>query len=382
MSLSPESLMRRALELALQGLPNAFPNPIVGCVLERDGAIAGEGAHLAFGGPHAEVNAIAAAGDRAKGATAYVTLEPCTHHGKTPPCTDALIKAGVRQVVYAATDPSPKTSGKARALLEAAGIAVDAGLLELQAKRQNAPFFKTHTLGLPWVTAKWAMTLDGKIATSSGLSKWITGDAARQRARRLRAEHACVLVGIGTVLADDPSLAGPDGVRPPKRAVADASARLPLESQIVKGAREVETFVGVSKTAPEVKVQRLVAAGCKVIALEATVDGIDLTAFLQAIAPQATSVFAEGGSHILGSLFDAGLVDEVCAFIAPSVLGGALAPAPVGGKGKSGPALAERLLEVRTEAVGEDVMIRGLLKSGYGGVLAGVTRVAAPPPVP
>lgn len=373
-----ESCMRRALELALRGLPDAFPNPIVGCVLEKDGEVVGEGAHLAFGGPHAEVNAIAAAGARAKGATAYVTLEPCTHHGKTPPCTDALIKAGVRQVVFAATDPNPKTSGKARALLEAAGIAVDSGLLELLARRQNAPFFKTHTLGLPWVTAKWAMTLDGKIATSSGLSKWITGDAARQHARRLRAEHACVLVGIGTVLADDPSLKGPDGVRPPKRAVADASARLPLESQIVKGAREVETFVGVSKKAPEANVQRLVAAGCKVIALEATVDGIDLTAFLQAIAPSATSVFAEGGSHILGSLFDAGLVDEVCAFIAPSVLGGALAPAPVGGKGRSGPALAERLLEVRTEAVGDDLMIRGLLKSGYGGVLAGVTRVAAP----
>lgn len=376
--MDPHDCMRRALDLALQGIPAAFPNPIVGCVLEKDGEIVGEGAHLAFGGPHAEVNAIAAAGARAKGSTAYVTLEPCTHHGKTPPCTDALIRAGVRQVVYAATDPNPMTSGKARHLLEAAGIAVDSGLLELLARRQNAPFFKTHTLGLPWVTAKWAMTLDGKIATSSGLSKWITGDAARQRGRRLRAEHACVLTGIGTVLADDPSLKGPDGLRTPKRAVADASARLPLESQIVKGAREVETFVGVSKAAPEANVQRLVAAGCKVIALEATVDGIDLAAFLRAIAPHATSVFAEGGSHILGSLFDAGLVDEVCAFVAPSVLGGALAPAPVGGKGKTGPALAERLLEVRTEAIGEDFMIRGLLKSGYGGVLAGVTRVAAP----
>jgi diaminohydroxyphosphoribosylaminopyrimidine deaminase / 5-amino-6-(5-phosphoribosylamino)uracil reductase len=372
----PETFMRRALELAGQGIPAAFPNPIVGCVLEKDGLIVGEGAHLQFGGPHAEVNALAAAGARARGATAWVSLEPCTHHGKTPPCTDALIKAGVRQVVYAATDPNPTTSGHARPLLEAAGIAVDEGLCELLAKRQNAPFFKFHTLGLPWVTAKWAMTLDGKIATSSGLSKWITGDTARTRARRLRGEHACVMVGIGTVLADDPSLVGPDGVRPPKRAIADASARLPLESQVVKGAREVETFVGVSKTAPEANVKRLLDAGCKVIALDATVDGIDLRAFVAAIAPHATSIFAEGGSHILGSLFDAGLVDEVCAFIAPSVLGGALAAGPVGGTGRKGPELADRLFEVKTEPVGDDVMIRGLLRGGYGGVLAGFTRIA------
>lgn len=368
--------MRRALELALRGVPGAFPNPVVGCVLEKDGEIVGEGAHLEFGGPHAEVNAIAAAGDRAKGSTAYVTLEPCTHFGKTPPCTDALIRAGVRQVVYAVADPSPKTAGRARALLEAAGIAVDAGLLELQAKRQNAPFFKVHQLGLPWVTAKWAMTLDGKIATSAGLSKWITGDDARRRARALRAEHGCVLVGIGTVLADDPSLAGPEGVRPPKRAVADASARLPLESQVVRGAGAVETFVGVSRKAPEANVRKLESAGCRVVPLDETVDGVDLRQFLAALAPHATSVFAEGGSHVLGSLFDGGLVDEVCAFIAPSVLGGALATAPVGGRGKSGPELAERLIEVRSEAAGEDLLVRGLLKSGYGGVLAGVTRVA------
>ncbi|MEK7470077.1 MAG: bifunctional diaminohydroxyphosphoribosylaminopyrimidine deaminase/5-amino-6-(5-phosphoribosylamino)uracil reductase RibD [Planctomycetota bacterium] len=376
MPVSAEFFMRRALELALQGIPAAFPNPVVGCVIEKDGEVFGEGAHLQFGGPHAEVIALAAAGDRAKGATAWVTLEPCSHHGKTPPCTDALIKAGVRQVVYSATDPNPRTSGKARALLEAAGIAVDNGLLELLAKRQNAPFFKVHTLGLPWVTAKWAMTLDGKIATSSGHSKWITGDSARTRARRFRGEHGCVLVGIGTVLADDPSLAGPDGVRPPKRAVADASARIPMECQIVKGAREIETFIGVSKTAPEANVRRLEAAGCRVIPLDATIDGIDLTAFLRAIAPHATSVFAEGGSHILGSLFDAGLVDEVCAFIAPSVLGGALAPAPVGGLGKKGPALAERLFEVRTEPIGDDLLMRGLVRNGYGGVIAGLTRIA------
>ena len=376
MAVLADTFMRRALELALQGIPAAYPNPIVGCVLEKNGEIVGEGAHLQFGGPHAEVTAIAASGDRARGATAFVTLEPCSHHGKTPPCTDALIKAGVRQVVYAATDPNPLTSGKARPILEAAGVAVESGVLELIARRQNAPFFKTHTLGLPWVTAKWAMTLDGKIATSAGLSKWITGDSARTRARRLRGEHGCVLVGIGTVLADDPSLAGPEGVRPPKRAVADAGARLPLESQIAKGAREVETFVGVSKEAPVEKVKRLEAAGCQVIRLDATVDGIDLAAFLRAIAPRATSVFAEGGSHILGSLFDAGLVDEVCAFIAPSVLGGALAPAPVGGLGKKGPTLAERLFEVKTEPIGDDLMIRGLLRSGYGGVLAGLSRIA------
>ena len=374
----PAALMARALELARAGIPDAWPNPVVGCVLEKDGAIVGEGAHLRFGGPHAEVNAIAAAGERARGATAYVTLEPCAHTGKTPPCTDALIAAGVARVVFAVADPNPLTAGKARAILADAGIAVESGLLEAEAKRLNAPFFKVHTTGFPWVTAKWAMTLDGKIATAAGLSKWITGEAARARARRMRGESGCVLVGIGTVLADDPSLMGPPGVRPPKRAIADAGARLPLTSQIVKGAKEVETFVGVSFKAPEANVAKLVDAGCHVVTLDPTPVGIDLRKFLKALSPSATSIFAEGGSHMLGSLFDAGLVDEVAAFIAPSVLGGALAPVPVGGSGKPGPALAERLFDVRTEAVGEDLLVRGLLKTGYGGVLAG--KVLAPAP--
>jgi diaminohydroxyphosphoribosylaminopyrimidine deaminase/5-amino-6-(5-phosphoribosylamino)uracil reductase len=358
--------MQRALSLARSGIPSAFPNPLVGCVLVRDGEVVGEGAHLKFGGPHAEVNAIAAAGERARGATAYVSLEPCSHAGKTGPCTEALVRAGVARVVYACDDPNPASSGKARAILEAAGIAVESGVLAREAALLNAPFFKVRRTGLPWVIAKWAMTLDGKIATTSGLSKWITGEAARDRARRMRAKAGCVLVGIGTVLADDPSLRGPDELPAPIRAVADAGARLPPGSQIVRTAREVETWVGVSKKAPELSVTRLEAAGCRVVRLDAALEGVDLAQFLRALSERATTVFAEGGQHILGSLFDAGLVDEVAAFVAPSVLGGAMAPAPVGGSGKAGPALAERLFGVTTESLGEDLLIRGWVKSGFG----------------
>ncbi len=367
-----DGLMRRALELARRGIPAASPNPAVGCVLERDGVIVGEGAHLVFGGPHAEANALAAAGERARGATAWVTLEPCAHSGpakKTPPCAEALIAAGVRRVVWACADPNPLTSGRARERFHQAGIETQEGVLEHPAKRLNAPFFKSQLKGLPWVIAKWAMTLDGKIATSSGLSKWITGEEARSRARELRAEAGCVLVGIGTVLADDPSLAGAPGRPTPRRAVADASGRLPGTSQLAMTAATVETFVGVAEGAPPANIGRLEGYGCRVVRLPETEAGIDLAAFLREIGKTSTCVFAEGGSGILGSLFDARLVDEVAAFIAPSVLGGSLAPAPVGGKGRPGPALAERLIEVRTEVIGEDVLVRGLLKGGFAGSL-------------
>jgi diaminohydroxyphosphoribosylaminopyrimidine deaminase/5-amino-6-(5-phosphoribosylamino)uracil reductase len=369
-----EALMRRALELARRGIPGAYPNPVVGCVLERGGEVVGEGAHLAFGEGHAEANALAAAGERAKGATAYVTLEPCAHREKkTPPCADALVAAGVAKIVWAADDPNPATRGKAAEVFRAAGIACGAGLLEAEARRANAPYFKVHERGLPWVTAKWAMTLDGKIATSSGLSRWITGEAARAVARRMRGEAGCVLVGVGTVQADDPSLAGPPDMRPPLRAVADSSGRIPTGSQIVKGAREVPTFIGVGENAPPPALRALEDAGCRVVRLPSDQRGVDIAAFLRALAPHAPVVFAEGGSHVLGSLFDAGAVDEVAAFIAPSVLGGALAPAPVGGEGKQGPGMAERLVEVRFDPVGEDLLVRGLLKGGYAGRMSATT---------
>ncbi len=343
--------MGRALALAERGRGHAEPNPLVGAVVVRDGRPVGEGWHQRYGQAHAEVNALAAAGEAARGATLYVTLEPCCHFGKTPPCTDAVIGAGVGRVVAAMSDPFPQVAGRGAELLRQAGIAVDVGVCEAEARRLNAPYLKLMTKGRPYVHAKWAMTLDGKIATRSGDSKWISNKASRGWVHELRGRMDAIVVGIGTVLADDPLLtARPPGPRTPVRVVLDRQGRTPPTSQLARTAREAPTWV-VTAGEPAAHLGEL---GCKVSNLR------DVRALLDEMGRRRmTNVLVEGGAGVLGSFLDAGEIDEVHVFVAPRLAGGAAAKTPIGGHGVEKIADALTLTEWRAEMAGGDVYLHG-----------------------
>lgn len=355
--------MQRALELAARGCGRVEPNPPVGAVLvDDDLRLIAEGWHQEYGGPHAEVHALRAAGDRARGATAYVTLEPCRHFGKTPPCTRALIAAGVRKVVVAMSDPAPHAAGAGIAELQAAGIEVDVGLLGDAAQRLAAPFVKLVTQRLPWVHAKWAMTLDGKLATHAGHSQWISNTASRALVHELRGRMDAILVGIETVLADDPLLtARPPGPRTATRIVLDSRGRLPLESQLVRTAETAPVWCVTTSAAPLAAAAALRERGVTVLTLPATAaDRIDLRALLEECGRRAfTHVLVEGGAATLGGLHDAGLIDEWHVFIAPKIVGGAAAPTPVGGTGLAQVPAAPSLDDVAVRTMDGDVYVHG-----------------------
>jgi len=358
-----EDAMRRALELAQRGVGFVEPNPAVGAVIVTDdGRVVGEGWHERFGGPHAEVMAFAAAGEAARGATLYVTLEPCCHFGKTPPCTRAVLAAGIRQVIVATIDPAVHVSGGGIAELRAAGVEVEVGLMADEARRLIAPFAKLTTTGLPWVHAKWAMTLDGKIASKTGSSRWITNEASRAAVHQLRGRMDAILVGIGTALADDPLLtARPPGPRTPIRIVLDSAARTPLESQLVRTAREFRTVVVVTRHAPEDRCAALRAAGIEVLVIsEDSAGHPDLRLLLSELGGQRlTNVLVEGGGHVWGQCFDLGLIDEVHAFIAPKLIGGAAAPSPLAGQGLADMSETLRLDPSSVEVLDGDVYLHG-----------------------
>jgi diaminohydroxyphosphoribosylaminopyrimidine deaminase/5-amino-6-(5-phosphoribosylamino)uracil reductase len=335
MASGDEIWMQQALELAERGRGYAEPNPLVGTVIVRDGKMIGQGWHERFGQAHAEINALAAAGASARGATMYVTLEPCCHQGKTPPCTEAIINAGIARVVAAIEDPFPQVAGKGTAQLRAAGIAVDLGVCAREAARQNAPYLKLLATGRPYVHAKWAMSLDGKIATRTGDSKWISSEASRARAHALRGRMDGIIVGIGTALADDPLLtARPAGPRVAARIVLDSQARLPATLQLARSARQVPTIVVVSSK-HERDAAPLADAGCKILPMPANSAGLpDVLALLDELGRRRfTNVLVEGGAGVLGSFFDAGAVDEIHSFVAPKLIGGSEAKSPVAGDG-------------------------------------------------
>ncbi|SFK59072.1 bifunctional diaminohydroxyphosphoribosylaminopyrimidine deaminase/5-amino-6-(5-phosphoribosylamino)uracil reductase RibD [Falsiroseomonas stagni] len=324
--------MRAALALAARGLGNTWPNPAVGCVIvAKDGQVVGRGWTQPGGRPHAETEALKRAGDRARGGTAYVTLEPCCHWGRTPPCTDALAAAGVARVVVALRDPDPRVDGEGFRKLAAAGIVVEEGLLREEAERVTAGFIKRLRHGLPMVTLKLATTLDGRIATAAKESRWITGPAARRAAHGLRARHDAILVGSGTVIDDDPDLTCrlPGGVPvPAPRVVADARLRIPLASKLVRTARDVPTLVCTAPGHPEVALAPLREAGVEVIEVAAGPGGLSTHGVLAALAERGiTRVLAEGGSGIAASLLREGLVDRLAWFHAPMVIGGDGIPA-------------------------------------------------------
>jgi diaminohydroxyphosphoribosylaminopyrimidine deaminase/5-amino-6-(5-phosphoribosylamino)uracil reductase len=312
--------MARALRLAERGLCTATPNPRVGCVIVRDGEVVGEGWHERAGEPHAEVHALRAAGARARGATAYVTLEPCSHHGRTPPCANALIDAGVARVVAAMTDPNPQVAGQGIQLLTLAGIRAEVGLLEAEARELNIGFIARMTRGRPWVRIKTASSLDGKTALENGASKWLTGPAARQDVQHWRARACAILTGSGTVLADDPRMnVRLEGVaRQPLRVVVDSRLRTPPSAHILAGGNVLLACVGTDPLRQAV----LASAGAEVLPLPGPDGRVGLTMLLMELARRGVNeVHAEAGATLNGALLAAGLVDEWVAYLAPMVLG-------------------------------------------------------------
>jgi diaminohydroxyphosphoribosylaminopyrimidine deaminase / 5-amino-6-(5-phosphoribosylamino)uracil reductase len=307
---------------------------MVGAIVVRDGKIVGEGYHQQFGGPHAEVFALEQAGDLARGATLYVTLEPCSHFGKTPPCVDAILKAGISKVVAAMEDPFPEVSGSGIEKLQAAGVEVVVGIEEAAARNLNAPFVKLVTRLTPYVIAKWAMSLDGKIATRTGDSKWISNEASRAKVHELRGRVDAIVVGIGTVLADDPLLtARPPGPRTACRVVFDRSLRLPLDSKLVKTTKEAPLLV-VHQSNDSHKIKPLTDAGCELLSTAGATPQEMVSTLLKAAGQRRwANILVEGGASLLGSFFDADAIDETLVFLASKIIGGDESTTPIGGMG-------------------------------------------------
>jgi diaminohydroxyphosphoribosylaminopyrimidine deaminase/5-amino-6-(5-phosphoribosylamino)uracil reductase len=359
--------MTRAIELARLGLGSASPNPLVGAVVVRDDEVLGEGYHAAYGADHAEVAAIGACTRDPIGATLYVTLEPCCHHGQTPPCTDAIVAAGIKRVVVASDDPSDKASGRGLGILRDEGIDVQTidGDASHDARLLNQPFRKHARTGRPLVVFKSAMSLDGKVATQTGDSKWISNERSRRLVHRWRGQLDAVCVGIGTALADDPLLtARAEGVgRQPTRVVFDSEARLPLDSNLVKTAPEVPLVVVTSRAAARSHVEALRAAGAEVVASaggterERVLDGLNKLGGLG-----ITSLLLEGGPRLAGSFLDAHEIDEARLFVAPIVLGGRGAHTPFEGEGTVTIADAQRAASLDVEMIDEDVLITARLR--------------------
>lgn len=364
-----ERCMARALELAARGDWRTQPNPKVGAVIARDGEVVAEAWHQKSGGPHAEALALrelSAKGGSAKGATVYVTLEPCAPWAgkRTPPCADALVAAGVTRVVVAQLDPHPGVAGKSVEKLRAAGLLVETGLLERAARRLNGPWNKWLAKESPYVTAKWAMSLDGKIAARTGDARWISGPESRRRAHALRGEVDAVLVGIGTVLADDPLLTRRDAEgKDPLRVVIDSRCRLPLDSALVETARDRPVLVATTDAAPAEARHALEKRGVEVAVLPGQAGRLDVDALMASLAQRdVRHLLVEGGGVVLGGLFEKGLVDRVVVFLAPKLIGGDGAPSPLRGAGVDAVSGAWPVEALTAEPSGDDVMLTGHLR--------------------
>lgn len=356
--------MLRALKLAAQGQGAVEPNPMVGCVLVKDGQVIGEGWHRRFGDLHAEADALKRCSGDPRGATAFVTLEPCCHTGKQPPCTTALIEAGVERVVVAMPDPFAEVNGGGLDLLKDAGVRVDVGLLRDEAQELNAPYLKLVQKGRPWVLGKWAATLDGKIATSEGDSRWISNASSRALVHQIRGRCDAIVVGSGTARADDPLLtARPPGPRTPVRVVVSSEANLEIESQLITTLDQAPVWVVCGPNADQVRCERLREIGVEVVQFEEEDANARLLALLDYMGQaRMTNVLIEGGAHLIGSLFDLQAVDEIHTFIAPKLVGGAAAPGPVGGAGVGKMQQARHLQDMTVEHVDGDLYCYGRVR--------------------
>lgn len=354
-----EHYMRIALDLAATCIGKTSPNPVVGAVLVKDGQIVGTGVHRKAGEPHAEVHAFQMANEHAKDATLYVTLEPCSHHGKTPPCVDLVCRSGVRRVVAAMKDPNPLVAGRGLHKLREHGIEVEVGVLKAEAERLNERFIHNMTKRRPFMISKVAMTLDGKLAAHTGHSQWITGEAARSEVHRLRSEVDAILVGIGTVLADNPRLTArlPGNRKHPIRVILDSQLRLPLDAHAAD-CSEAKTWVAAKEGADPDKAQRLREQGVEILSVPASGDGLDLQALADILYERGvTDVLVEGGSEVNASFLRAGLIDKWVIYVASKILGGRNSLTPYSGADveKMDEALDVRIHSVRH--AGDDLCI-------------------------
>lgn len=360
-STADETYMRRALELALRGSGWVNPNPLVGAVIVRDGRIIGEGWHTAFGQPHAERHALAHCTEDPRGATLYVTLEPCCHTGKQPPCTEAVIEAGIARVVMGAPDPNPKVAGGGIAQLQAAGIEVTQGVLVEECQAINQAFFHYIQTGRPYVILKYAMTLDGKIATRTGKSKWITSEVARRRVHEDRQRYAAIMVGVGTVISDDPLLTcrldEADQPSNPIRIICDTHLRTPLDAQVVQTASSVPTYIATAET-DCAKHMPYRERDCDIMVVPEAAGHIDLEVLMEKLgALGIDSVIVEGGAELNWSVLAYDVVNKVQAYVAPKLFGGAQAPSPVTGFGVEAPDYAIKLSRPQVTPLGDDLLI-------------------------
>jgi diaminohydroxyphosphoribosylaminopyrimidine deaminase/5-amino-6-(5-phosphoribosylamino)uracil reductase len=360
-----EHYLRIALKLAAKSAGWVSPNPMVGAVVVKKGVVVGQGWHRRYGGPHAEVEALREAGNRARGATLYVTLEPCNHHGKTPPCTEAVLAAGVSRVVAATPDPNRRVSGGGAAFLREKGVQVEMGLLAGEVRRLNEAWFTWLEEGLPFVNVKAACSLDGKIATRTGDSQWLTGEAARNFGHRLRQECDAILVGIGTVLADDPQLTtrltrrrGKD----PIRVVLDSRLRIPPAATLLHLKSSTPTWIATTMAAPPEKVQALKALGAEVLFMPDVEGRVALEPLLQELGRRRVqSLLVEGGAEILGAFLDQRLVHKFYFFYAPKILGGKDAYPAVAGRGVACLAEAHQARDLSLRRLGPDLLVSGYL---------------------
>lgn len=362
-----EYYMNTAIELARRGEGQTQSNPLVGAVVVKNGQIVGMGAHLQYGEAHAEVHAIHMAGRHAKGADLYVTLEPCSHYGKTPPCAELIIKSGIKRVFIAVKDPNPLVAGKGIGMLEAAGIEVKTGLLRQQAEELNKMFLHFMRTGLPYVTLKAAASLDGKTATETGDSKWITSEAARLDAQQYRKSHQSILVGAGTVKADNPSLTCrlPDAVKQPVRVILDTKLTIPETANVLTDGA-APTWIFTAKGADVQKKDRLTALGIKVIPLET--DRIHVPEVLSILAENGImSVYVEGGASVHGSFVKEGCFQELHFYFAPKLIGGTLAPSLISGEGFQSMKDVPHLQFTQITQIGPDIKLTAIPKDGKDG---------------
>lgn len=358
-----EMYMRRAIELAERGRGWTNPNPVVGAVVVKEGAIIGEGYHEKYGELHAERNALADCrkrGNNAQGATIYVTLEPCCHYGKTPPCTQAIIEAGIKRVVIGAVDTNPLVGGMGIAQLREQKIIVQEGVLREECEQQNRIFFHWMQQKTPYVVMKYAMTLDGKIAAAGGRSKWITGEAARMRVHRMRHELMGIMVGVGTVLCDNPGLdCRIPGTKNPIRIICDTTLRTPLEAKVVTTACKQRTILVTCCSSRE-KIVLYEERGCEVLIVKEEGGHVSLCELMKRLGELGIdSILLEGGAKLNWSAIESGIVNEVHAYIAPKLLGGETAKSPITGAGILDPNLGIVLKNKKIEAVGEDILVWG-----------------------
>ncbi|MBI4495886.1 MAG: bifunctional diaminohydroxyphosphoribosylaminopyrimidine deaminase/5-amino-6-(5-phosphoribosylamino)uracil reductase RibD [Deltaproteobacteria bacterium] len=358
--------MRLALVLAAKGAGRTSPNPLVGAVVVRGGTVVGQGYHRRAGGPHAEIRALRQAGERARGATLYLNLEPCAHFGRTPPCTDSILRAGIGRVVAGMTDPNPLVSGRGIRKLRRRGVRAEVGLLERECRELNAPFCKYITTGWPFVILKAALSLDGKIATRAGDSRWISCPASRKFVHRLRQRMDAVMVGVGTVLRDNPlltvRLAG-KGPRHPLRIIVDSRLRLPWGAQVVQTAGKVPTLVAATRAAPSSKLRRLAGIGIEVLVVRSDGRGqVSLRALMEELARRGiVSLLLEGGAALNASALREGIVDRLLCFYAPKLIGGETAPGLVGGEGIRRMAEAKAATIRQVKRLGPDLLVEWAL---------------------